>query len=281
MQFTFNQATHPSAMRANLVLPAALGLATVLAAPLELAERAEDIVGGTVVASATAYPFIAFMSNTDGYACGGTILSSKTIMTAAHCSFNEDTGAAIPASHYSFRVGSLKEASGGTVVKATSYTVHPKYSASTVDYDVVVFKLATTLTFGTTIGAAMLVASGSDPAAGTLTTTMGWGLTSESGTSISAVLREVDIPVIARTTCVADYGTSEPVTVRMFCAAASGKDSCSGDSGGPIINKSTKVLLGGVSWGNGCAEAAYPGVYSNYGNAEINSFIMAQIAALG
>jgi len=270
-------------MRACFLLPAALGLATVLAAPFELATRAEDIVGGTVVASATTYPFIAFMSNTDGYACGGTILSPKTIMTAAHCSFSE-SGVAIPASHYSFRVGSLKEASGGTVVKAASYVVHPKYSASTVDYDVVVFKLATTLTFGTTINKINLTASGSDPAAGTVTTTMGWGLTSESGSSISSVLREVDVPVVARTTCAADYGTSEPVTVRMFCAAASGKDSCSGDSGGPIILKSTsstKVLLGGVSWGNGCAEAGFPGVYSNYGNAEINSFIVAQVAAAG
>jgi trypsin len=54
----------------------------------------------------------------------------------------------------------------------------------------------------------------------------------------------------------------------MFCAglAAGGKDSCSGDSGGPIINTSTGVLIGVVSWGQGCAEAGFPGVYTRLGN---------------
>jgi len=144
----------------------------------------------------------------------------------------------------------------------------------------VVMKLATALTFGTTISAASLVASGSDPASGTTTTTIGWGLTSESG-SLSASLREVNVAVVSRTTCAADYSGEATLTTRMFCAAASGKDSCSGDSGGPIINTSSKVLLGGVSWGFGCAEAAYPGVYSSYGNSELNSFIVAQVTAAG
>jgi trypsin len=54
----------------------------------------------------------------------------------------------------------------------------------------------------------------------------------------------------------------------MFCAglAAGGKDSCSGDSGGPIVDASTGVLLGLVSWGQGCAEAGFAGVYSRLGN---------------
>lgn len=63
----------------------------------------------------------------------------------------------------------------------------------------------------------------------------------------------------------------------MFCAAASGKDSCNGDSGGPIINASSKVLIGGVSWGEGCAEAGYPGVYADYADTELNAWIKAQL----
>lgn len=52
----------------------------------------------------------------------------------------------------------------------------------------------------------------------------------------------------------------------MFCAGftTGGKDSCSGDSGGPIVD-SSKVLQGLVSWGNGCAEANYAGVYTRVG----------------
>jgi trypsin len=61
----------------------------------------------------------------------------------------------------------------------------------------------------------------------------------------------------------------------MFCAglAAGGKDSCQGDSGGPIIIKATKVLVGAVSWGEGCAAPNAPGVYSNIGYPALLTFI--------
>lgn len=74
------------------------------------------------------------------------------------------------------------------------------------------------------------------------------------------------MPVISRTSCQSEYGTAD-VTDNMFCAglAAGGKDSCSGDSGGPIVN-SAGVLVGLVSWGQGCAEAGFAGVYNRLGN---------------
>jgi trypsin len=93
------------------------------------------------------------------------------------------------------------------------------------------------------------------------------GLLTESGTTLPSTLRKVSVPVVSRATCRAEYGTSA-VTNNMFCAglAAGGKDSCSGDSGGPIIDAATGVLIGTVSWGQGCAEAGYAGVYSRVGN---------------
>jgi trypsin len=54
----------------------------------------------------------------------------------------------------------------------------------------------------------------------------------------------------------------------MICAGldAGGKDSCQGDSGGPIVDASTGTLIGAVSWGTGCALAAFPGVYAHVGS---------------
>lgn len=89
----------------------------------------------------------------------------------------------------------------------------------------------------------------------------------QSGGAATTTLRKVDVPVVARTTCAANYrpqGLS--VTSDMFCAAFTqgGKDSCQGDSGGPIYS-SDKTLQGVVSWGIGCAQAGYPGVYARVG----------------
>lgn len=54
----------------------------------------------------------------------------------------------------------------------------------------------------------------------------------------------------------------------MFCAGylgVGGKDACTGDSGGPLIVDG--VLHGIVSWGVGCADPDYPGIYAKISNA--------------
>ena len=90
---------------------------------------------------------------------------------------------------------------------------------------------------------------------------------------------EVEVDIVSKSECNSDY--SGQITDNMVCASRSGKDSCQGDSGGPLIVKggdvSADVQVGVVSWGNGCADPNFPGVYARV-SSKI-SWIKEQIAS--
>lgn len=70
------------------------------------------------------------------------------------------------------------------------------------------------------------------------------------------------MPIIKKEDCRKTYG-QETITENMFCAGyLDGRhDACLGDSGGPLAldNK----LYGIVSFGKGCGEVGFPGVYTD------------------
>ncbi|KAF2153260.1 trypsin-domain-containing protein [Myriangium duriaei CBS 260.36] len=227
------------------------------------------IVGGTT-ASAGDFPFIVSLQQSGSHFCGGSLLNADTVLTAAHCAVDQD------ASAITVRAGSLNYRSGGKLVGVSDIIVNPGFSGlQTLDGDVAIFKLATPIATSSTISYAKLPSSGFDPAAGSSLTVAGWGTTTEGASSLPSTLRKVAVPVVSRSTCRADYSTSQ-ITNNMFCAGLTqgGKDSCQGDSGGPIVD-SSKTLVGTVSWGDGCAEAGKPGVYARVGN--LLSFINANL----
>ncbi|XP_030751742.1 trypsin-7-like [Sitophilus oryzae] len=99
---------------------------------------------------------------------------------------------------------------------------------------------------------------------------VGWGATAQHG-HVSTKLREVNVPIISNIDC-RKTGYSNRITDNMICAGfpQGQKDSCQGDSGGPlhVINGSIHQIVGIVSWGEGCAQPNYPGVYTR-----VNRFI--------
>jgi hypothetical protein len=93
--------------------------------------------------------------------------------------------------------------------------------------------------------------------------TVGWGATCE-GCSTSPLQRFVDLPLVGWDACEQAY---PGLNWDAVCAGtdAGGLDSCQGDSGGPLVWRSSTgwVLLGVVSWGEGCARPNTPGVYTS------------------
>uniref|UniRef100_A0AAG5DUS1 Peptidase S1 domain-containing protein n=1 Tax=Anopheles atroparvus TaxID=41427 RepID=A0AAG5DUS1_ANOAO len=94
----------------------------------------------------------------------------------------------------------------------------------------------------------------------------GWGSTHNPDES-ALVLRAATVPLANHERCSEVYLGYGGVTESMICAGyeEGGKDSCQGDSGGPLV--CAGQLTGVVSWGKGCAEPGYPGVYAKVSEA--------------
>ncbi|KAM0545343.1 hypothetical protein ACHAPJ_011415 [Fusarium lateritium] len=256
-------------MELKLAFLAALAVPMVSALPQPIPQDEVNIVGGES-ATVSEFPFIVSITRSGSPWCGGTLLNANTVLTAAHCSVD------VSASSVQVRAGSTSRSSGGVVSRVSSITIHPSFSGlSTLNNDVAIWKLSTPIASSSTISYASLAASGSDPAAGASVTVAGWGDTVEGGNNAPVNLRKVTVPVVARATCRSQYTAlygSNAITTNMFCAGLTqgGKDACQGDSGGPIVD-SSRTVVGVVSWGEGCAQAGYPGVYARVGS--VRSFI--------
>jgi trypsin len=111
----------------------------------------------------------------------------------------------------------------------------------------------------------------SEPSAGASAVVSGWGTLSSGSSSLPTQLQAVTVNIVSASQCDSAYADYGGITENMICAGVTGggKDACQGDSGGPLAVAGS--LVGIVSWGVGCAEASYPGVYSNV--AALKSFV--------
>jgi trypsin len=188
--------------------------------------------------------------------CGGTLISSTHVLTAAHCTQTDASSIAVILGEHNIADSDFNRVNVAEIIN------HPEYNSGTTDNDYAILRLESPVTFTNEVSPACLPADLSNTFAGVLATVTGWG-TLSSGGSQPTVLQEVDVTVTTNTACENAYGSSM-ITANMICAADSGKDSCQGDSGGPMIapENGRQALIGVVSWGYGCAMEAYPGVYA-------------------
>jgi trypsin len=99
----------------------------------------------------------------------------------------------------------------------------------------------------------------------------GWGTLSSGSSTLPTQLQVVYVTVVSAALCDSAYSSYGGITENMICVVATegGKDVCQGDRGGPLVVG--EILVGIASWGFGCPEPTYPGIYSNI--ATLRDFI--------
>ncbi|XP_008435038.1 testisin-like [Poecilia reticulata] len=238
------------------------------------APRNPKIVGGQD-ASPGSWPWQVELQLNGQFKCGGSLINKKWVLTAAHCI--EDPAPSM----WKVILGqqNQRDRDTKTVVERNigKIIVHPKFSQTTIDNDIALLRLSSPVEFTDYIRPVCLAASGSRFNNGTDSWVTGWGNVGE-GEPLPRpqTLQEVKVPVIGNRQCSCLLRT---VTDNMICAGvlSGGKDSCEGDSGGPMVSKqrSRWIQSGVVSFGFGCAQPNLPGVYTRV--SRYQSWIKARI----
>jgi len=225
--------------------------------------RASRIVGG-VETEVNEYPWQAGLvarEDTRTF-CGGTVINNRYVLTAAHCLvgwLNFDVQVLL-------REHKIGAADGEMRYDVSKLINHPKYTDAYKGYDFALLRLAQQLDFSALnnkVAPACLPSSSSGAFANVDAIVSGWGTTASGGQQATKLL-EVTVKTLSNQQCLTSY--QGVLNDKMLCAgvAAGGKDSCQGDSGGPLVTavSGRYTLIGVVSFGMGCGEAAYPGVYA-------------------
>ena len=198
------------------------------------------IVGG-IPAQPGQYPWMVALAYPSGFQyCGGSLISDRWVLTAAHCTVEPGDVAVIN------RLNLLD--TDGLVVRVKRVLIHYGYDGNHNDVSLVELSEPVSLSIPT-------VLIGDAPQSGTATA-IGYGLTTEGGVS-SDVLMQVDVPIVSNEVCSSSY---QDVTPSKMCAGRMGKDSCNGDSGGPLMFDGKQAGI--TAYGLGCAREGYPGVYT-------------------
>lgn len=239
-----------------------------------------------------------------GFFCGGVVIDATHVATAAHCLVESGSGKLTPTRQIAVLAGSTRLAPpelGSVQDDVAATAIDPEYEPQSNDFDVGLVTLAKPLWQGPRPQLRQgvriaplpvrrsLAASVANPLLSppVFATVSGWGETSAMpgpGASYPDQLRSVEVPLVTAEACQQDYTAIEQtITARMLCAGGGfpSADACYGDSGGPLVVDADTpadppedyVLAGIVTFGDGCGQAGFPGVYTRIADPAIASFL--------
>ena len=235
------------------------------------------VIGGTAPADGR-YPFVASLQKVGSvgaaaHFCGGSLVDESWVLTAAHCLRR------VTISEFRVVVGAGRLSAGdGEVRRPAEVRTAPEFDGdSTHGADVALIRLSAP------VRAIMPV----EPVRasererwepGDVATVVGWGVTSEAGTTANDQLLAARVPIRADAVMSAPdaYGDAfRPSEMLGAGPVSGGRDACFGDSGGPLLigRGTTLRQIGVVSFGRGCGRAGFPGVYARLGEGPVRGFV--------
>jgi len=274
-------------------------------------EAKRRIVGGQEVVRGR-YPWIASVTwssrpRPKKYGgCGATLIASRWAITAGHCNYLYKDP---PGIHIDdpIRYIVLGEHNISTIdaldtnrleVEVVDIFEHPQYDPDYDPYDIALLHLKDEVDLSVHTPAC-LPTEGKDYT-GQMGVALGWGRLGACIRPNYPILQEVTLEIVSDAECRKAEGTyealdknnncqnytddySDSITDDMLCAGSPGKDSCNGDSGGPLTVKESgqHTLAGVVSWGDGCAEANFFGVFAEVAHSSLRTWINDTIANNG
>ncbi|KAK9881642.1 hypothetical protein WA026_017163 [Henosepilachna vigintioctopunctata] len=231
-------------------------------------------------ASLGEYPWMALIvyAMPDGleFLCGGTLISKRYILTAAHCVVSNIMGVRLGEynmlSNQDCDDTKSKCAPAVQDLLIESIHVHSEYSNRTNHNDIALMRLSRDADLSSEYVKPICLPIEDIPdVEGQLLTVVGWGLTETGGRS--PVLKKAILPQVSLDKCRKLYEQRDTIVETQLCAGGHKEDSCNGDSGGPLSlmvplgRFSREVQFGIVSYGlKNCGTEGYPGVYTRVNN---------------